>query len=316
MASLLDIYEDMLQQRVNAQIGAGGLLANTVSGAYDFAKNNPEGAGLLAGQFVPGAGTADFYGRYPDPMNPSQMLPSAGQNITQGKFLDAALQSVGLLGDALYGASPFTAGVSGVPGFLLSSPRAIQLGRRGSGSADTSYRLMHTPTNPSDGAARLDDMTGGGTVFPSDIYTPDGLRLYGSEKNKYDKESFEIIQSVKGKPDEEVTIYRAVPKGIRDINDGDFVTLSRDYAKMHAESGYGSGGDEAGEVIKMKVKVKDLYSDGNDLNEFGYFPTEPQVTDIERQVQQARQAYEANPNDDVLRRKYFDLRKLRDVKKD
>jgi len=198
-------------------------------------------------------------------------------------------------------------------GVLPFVPSVAQLARRGSKNTDTSYRLMHTPTKPSDGAARLDDMTGGGTVFPSDIYTPDGLRLYGNEKNKYDKESFEKIQSLKGKPDAEVTIYRAAPKGIRDINEGDFVTLSHDYAKLHAESGYGSGGDEAGEVIKMKVKVKDLYSDGNDLNEFGYFPADTQLSNIDLDVEKAKKAYEANPNNDDLRREYLYYRNLRDL---
>jgi GNAT superfamily N-acetyltransferase len=138
-------------------------------------------------------------------------------------------------------------------------------------NVNTSYRMQHQP-NP-DGA-RLDDMTGGGEVFPNNIYSPEGLRLYGDPKNIFDRESFDVIQSVKGKPNAEVTIYRAVPNDdkITKINRGDFVTLSPEYAKLHAESGYGLGGKEAGKVISQKVKVKDLRSDGNDLNEFGFFP--------------------------------------------
>ena len=136
---------------------------------------------------------------------------------------------------------------------------------------DTSYRFQHQPR--SDGA-RLDDMTGGGEYFPDDIYSSKGLSYYGDPKNKFDVESFNVIQSVKGKPNDEVTIYRAVPKDekIKDINEGDFVTLSKDYAELHAASGYGVGGNESGKIISKKVKVKDLRSDGNDLNEFGYFP--------------------------------------------
>tara|TARA_R100000781_G_scaffold73051_2_gene45652 strand:- start:1388 stop:3070 length:1683 start_codon:yes stop_codon:yes gene_type:complete len=138
-------------------------------------------------------------------------------------------------------------------------------------NVNTSYRMQHQP-NP-DGA-RLDDMTGGGEVFPDDIYSPEGLRLYGDPKNIFDRESFDVIQSVKGKPNAEVTIYRAVPNDdkITTINRGDFVTLSPEYAKLHAEGGYGLGGKDAGKVISQKVKVKDLRSDGNDLNEFGFFP--------------------------------------------
>ena len=50
------------------------------------------------------------------------------------------------------------------------------------------------------------------------------------------------------------------------------MTLSPKYAELHAASGYGRDGDEPGKVISMKVKVKDIYWDGNDVNEFGYFP--------------------------------------------
>ena len=136
---------------------------------------------------------------------------------------------------------------------------------------DTSYRIQHTP-NPE--GARLDDMTGGGDYFPDDIYSINGLRIYGDANNKFDRESFDAIQSVKGKPDAEVTIYRAVPNedNINTINSGDFVTLSREYAEMHGASGYGVDGQDAGKIIEAKVKVKHLRSDGNDLNEFGYFP--------------------------------------------
>ena len=136
---------------------------------------------------------------------------------------------------------------------------------------NTSYRMQHQPRP--DGA-RLDDMTGGGEYFPDDIYSANGLRIYGNPNNIFDRESFNVIQSVKGKPNAEVTIYRAVPndKSIETINPGDFVTLSKQYAKDHAAGGYGQSGKEAGKILSKKVKVKEIRSDGNDLNEFGYFP--------------------------------------------
>ena len=133
------------------------------------------------------------------------------------------------------------------------------------------YRGQHQPRGPESGGARLDDMTGGGEVFPDDIYSPKGLDYYGNRKSKHDRESFNIIQEVRNQPDAEVTIYRAVPKGIDTINPGDFVTLSEDYARLHGSSGYGPAGKDAGVVLSKKVKVRDLFSDGNDLNEFGYF---------------------------------------------
>lgn len=117
----------------------GGLLMDAAGNVYDagagllnFARNNPESAGLVAGQFVPGAATQDYYGNYPDPMSPQQMLPSARENFAAGNYLDAGFQAMGLLGDAAYAASPFTAGGAAIAGGALSAPRAAQLGARAS----------------------------------------------------------------------------------------------------------------------------------------------------------------------------------------
>lgn len=65
-----------------------------------------------------------------------------------------------------------------------------------------------------------------------------------------------------------VTIYRAVPKSIKESNvrNGDWVTLSESYAKQHGnhalEGNY--------RIIKEEVPAENLYWDGNDINEWGY----------------------------------------------
>ena len=151
---------------------------------------------------------------------------------------------------------------------------------------DISYRMEHQPSGPSDETPiRLDDLTksttGEQAGYPDEFYTPNGQRIYaqgpsfeGDEYGVANQESYEIIKSVRGNPEAEVTIYRAVPNedAITSINPGDFVTLSPKYAELHGASGYGRSGDEAGKVLEQKVKVKDIYWDGNDVNEFGYFP--------------------------------------------
>ena len=147
--------------------------------------------------------------------------------------------------------------------------------RFGEQDINTDYRMMHQPAH--DGAARLDDMTGGGEVFPDDIYSSQGFSIYGGGTGDYltaNKQSYNKILKAKGTPNAEITIYRAVPNddSIKTINPGDFVTLSRKYADLHAGSGYGTRGIDAGKVLSKKVKVRDVFSDGNDLNEFGYFP--------------------------------------------
>ena len=43
------------------------------------------------------------------------------------------------------------------------------------------------------------------------------------------------IEAAKGKPNKKVKVYRAVPKGVTEINSGDWLTLSKEYAKMHGE---------------------------------------------------------------------------------
>ena len=151
---------------------------------------------------------------------------------------------------------------------------------------DTSYRMQQQPRGPEDDLPiRLDDLTksttGENAGYPADFYSANGPRFYapgpqfaGDEFGQANRESYKAIMAVRGKPDAEVTIYRAVPDDpkITTINRGDFVTLSPTYAKLHGGSGYGPKGEDAGKILSEKVKVKDIYFDGNDVNEFGYFP--------------------------------------------
>jgi len=153
----------------------------------------------------------------------------------------------------------------------------------GSLDVDTSYRISHQPRPRDPEAIQLDnlskDISGNQSGYPDDFYSSKGQRIYAQGPRFADDEygianeqSYKAIIGAKGNPEAKVTIYRAVPKGMGAINQGDFVTLSPKYAELHASSGYGRGGDEAGEVISQKVKVKDVLWAGDDVNEFGYFP--------------------------------------------
>jgi len=53
-----------------------------------------------------------------------------------------------------------------------------------------------------------------------------------------------------------------------EINAGDWVTINRDYAKEHGESNLGGNY----KIISKVVKAKDLYSDGDSIQEWGYNP--------------------------------------------
>lgn len=85
------------------------------------------------------------------------------------------------------------------------------------------------------------------------------------------QEAIRHIQRVKGNPDATVTIHRAVPHGVTDINHGDWVTPSKAYARQHAMQS--DNPKEDWPVISKKVRAADLRTDGDSVNEFGYFPT-------------------------------------------
>jgi hypothetical protein len=170
----------------------------------------------------------------------------------------------------------------------------------------TDYRLQHKPRGPDDEyPVRLDDLTqtttGESAGYPKDFYSEKGKRIYapgqsfeGDEFGIANNESYSIINSVRGNPDAEVTIYRAVPneKNITKINSGDFVTLSKRYADLHGAGGYGRDGTDSGKVLELKVKVKDIYWDQNDVNEFGYFPEKNKTEELKSYIKEENKFWE------------------------
>ena len=79
----------------------------------------------LGSMFAPGAGVADVMGYAPDPFNPGQMSPSFSENVDQGNYIDAGIQTLGLAGDALYAMAPFTAGISAFPAAAAKGVQAM-----------------------------------------------------------------------------------------------------------------------------------------------------------------------------------------------
>ena len=118
------------------------------------------------------------------------------------------------------------------------------------------YMIEHRPMQESGGASRLHEAN---KAFGEDIYTRNALQYFGSGLSG-ERTSLNIMNKVRGNPDAEITIYRGVPKGVKTINEGDWVTLD---PKMAAEYG---------EVISKKVKVKDITTWPDSLVEFGYYP--------------------------------------------
>lgn len=130
-----------------------------------------------------------------------------------------------------------------------------------------SYRGGHRPPMRSSGAP-LSDLTGGGAIYPDDVYGPNGMRYYGTGDPKMDRATMKIVQAARGNPDQEVTIYRAAPTGVTNINPGDWVTVNRDYAVQHGEASL--QGDY--HVIERKVRAGDIFTNGDSWHEYGYDP--------------------------------------------
>lgn len=127
---------------------------------------------------------------------------------------------------------------------------------------DVSYRGQHVAPNAEYGAP-LHDLT---SIIPEDVYGPSGQRLYGLMDRAVDDEAFAVLRAVRGKPDAEVTMYRAVPSDAPDtIADGDWVTTSRTYAEQHGDRSL--GGDY--KILEEPTYARRLQSEGYPY-EFGY----------------------------------------------
>jgi hypothetical protein len=124
-----------------------------------------------------------------------------------------------------------------------------------------SYKMQHTAPMKGDNPSG-DDVT---SVFDKDIYTGNAKRFFGTGAS-FDDKAIRIIQGMRGKPEKVVTIYRAVPKSVKEINPTDWVTTTREYAQDHLE------GEKGWHILSKKVKAKDIATDGNSIHEFGYDP--------------------------------------------
>lgn len=102
---------------------------------------------------------------------------------------------------------------------------------------------------------------------------------YWHEPRKYMQTDATAVESVnaindamaairRGEKDVKVKVFRAVPSSVKEgkLRNGDWVTPSRAYAKMHGE--HRLGGDYR--IIEDEVPVNELWWDGNDSREWGF----------------------------------------------
>jgi hypothetical protein len=120
------------------------------------------------------------------------------------------------------------------------------------------YGAAHRPMQDAGGASRLHDLT---TSYGEDVYGPNALQYFGSGDPR-EKATLRILQSLRGKPEAKVTIYRGVPPDTAGaINHGDWVTLDPKVAKDYGEK-----------VLKMQVPASHVTAWPDSMLEYGYFP--------------------------------------------
>jgi hypothetical protein len=148
------------------------------------------------------------------------------------------------------------------------------------GEVENDYRGEHTAPGPHYGAP-LHDVSSNG-MYPADFYGPMGRRYYANEGWDFDQDAYSKVTRVKGKPNEMVSIHRAVPTSVykealkKDsplkhmIRKGDWVAINKDYAKQHGESVL--LGDY--KIASMRVPAKHVWTNADSIHEWGYHPEE------------------------------------------
>jgi hypothetical protein len=124
------------------------------------------------------------------------------------------------------------------------------------------YRIGHQPME--DGAP-IHDREALESMLPGVVEHPE---WYGVEAHARD-EHRAILRALAGGPLSPVTIYRAVPPGVRTINPGDWVAVSEAYARGHAMLNDDPADDWP--VLSATVYAGHVRNGGGDLAEWGYW---------------------------------------------
>jgi len=111
------------------------------------------GGAAMGSLFLPGAGVTDVMGYAPDPFNQGEYLPSFGENIAQGNYLDALMQTGGVAGDVAMAAGavfPPALPAATMLGTALKAPRAARVAGQ---AADVAADAAKVDPNQAAGAA-------------------------------------------------------------------------------------------------------------------------------------------------------------------
>jgi len=180
---LFDYFSELAQRAAERELDRQRIMGEQTRAFADQYTPSQAQAAYLAGSMAPAAATADAAGQMapfppadlpleqlPQYMQSAQPMPSMQQNLQQGNYLDAGLQGVGLLGDALT-----LAGI-GVP--LKALSKTGQAMRQSTNLLEPSDvpRLQFTgdsaPQQLAEGTSRQFSTTGKYRGAPADIKSP------------------------------------------------------------------------------------------------------------------------------------------------
>lgn len=117
------------------------------------------------------------------------------------------------------------------------------------------YQIQHRPPGPGYHGAPLHALD---EAIP-DVYTH-AQQYYGPVS----EESVRAIMAARGERNAAATMYRSVPPGVTEINPGDWVTLSQEYAEAHSWS------EDGWVVLRASAAAGELWGCADSLEEFGY----------------------------------------------
>jgi hypothetical protein len=126
----------------------------------------------------------------------------------------------------------------------------------------TDYRMRHKAPSP---------LWNGLPLYRADVAFPGIEKCPGDYlHDEHYETAWLYVTRVLHKPDAVLTAYRFVPPGVTTISPGDWVTIVLEYAKAHGVHPDDQQRDWP--VISMRVLASHLWTDGNDLCEWGYYP--------------------------------------------
>lgn len=207
-------------------------------------------------------------------VTPMQLIAGSRGSFKSPKDVSEKLKALGIPGIRYLDQGSRSAG-TGSRNYVMFDDQFPNIVSRNGASLsdllDTSYQSGHTAPGP-DFGAQLHDLTGGGQMYPQDIYSKNAASLYGhgGGHEAIDKKAMSLVQMLRNQPEALVDIYRAVPKNesISSINPGDWVTITKEYAKEHGEGPL--RGDY--KILKQKVPAKSIWTNADSIHEYGYWP--------------------------------------------